>query len=464
MKKTVILFLLSALLLFSGCTDNKTAPEAETPIPAAEESAPAPILLPDGSEVEADTVSLCPQGNVGEDLLAWQEALSQLPALRELDLTGSTLSAEELRSLQESCAARLYYAPTVCGRKLELDERSLDLRELTGEEVGEYLPWLPLMSELKELELGEEDPARALSWEDILALEQAAPDAVPHYSFRLFDKSFTLEDTVLDLNHRPMDDGGELVRRVVRCMPKLEMLDMDSCQVADEDMAAIRDEFPDVKVVWRIFFGMQYTCRTDVEKILASWPAAGYISDWNCSALQYCTEVRYLDIGHNVPLTDISFVSCMPKLEVCILAYLQDLSDISPLSHCPHLEYLELMKCNVQDASPLGDLRELRHVNLVLNPVDDIRSLYGLTELERLYLGFYTKVPQEQIDEMLRRNPELELDLTSCAPRGGKWRGEYINGKCIFVDRYVLLKEQFGYHYPDDYALKEADPLYRYHG
>lgn len=175
MKKTVILFLLSALLLFSGCTDNKTAPEDETPIPAAEESAPAPILLPDGSEAEADTVSLCPHGNVGEDLLAWQEALSQLPALRELDLTGSTLSAEELRSLQESCAARLYCAPTVCGRK-------------------------------------------------------------------------------------------------------------------------------------------------------------------------------------------------------------------------------------------------------------------------------------------------LELDLTSCAPRGGKWRGEYINGKCIFVDRYVLLKEQFGYHYPDDYAMKEADPLYRYHG
>lgn len=47
---------------------------------------------------------------------------------------------------------------------------------------------------------------------------------------------------------------------------------MDSCGVSDEEMAAIRDDFPDVNVVWRIWFGTGYSVRTDVEKILASQP------------------------------------------------------------------------------------------------------------------------------------------------------------------------------------------------
>ena len=519
-KKKIYPILL-LLLFLAGC---HSAPQGEEP-------AAAVLLLPDGQEVELTVTTLRPLSDVAEQTDAWTAALAQLPELRELDLSESVLTPEnykkldaccsadvlyspavngealdlsaaqldlsaltaeqaaaylpwlplmgELQELQlgdtalspeeykqftESCSARVLCSPVVNGAPLDLSAAQLDLSALTGEQTAAYLPWLPVMSELRELQLGEEDEQRALSWEDILALEQAAPQAVPRYSFSLFDKSFTLADTELDLNHRKMTDGGELVRRVVRCMPKLELLDMDFCGVADEDMASIRDEFPQVKVVWRVFFGMQYNCRTDVEKILASWPAAGLISDHNCSALQYCTEVRFLDIGHNVPLTDISFVASMPKLEVCILAYLQDLTDISPLASCPKLEYLELMQCSVQDVSPLGDLQELRHVNLVLNPVDDITCLYDLTDMERLYLGFYTKVPQEQLDEILRRNPDLELDLTSCTPRGGKWRGEYVGDECIYVDRYVLLKEQFGYHYPFDYALKEGDPLSDYHG
>lgn len=459
MNKKSIIFFLAMMLVLSGCSAAKTTPESPAPSPT-EEPAMALVSLPDGSEVGADTVSLCPRGNAGDDLPGWQAALSRLPALRELDLSESTLNAEELRTLRESCTAAIRYTPTVCGRELELSAESLDLHALTGEEVGAYLPWLPLMTELKALELGEESEERALSWEDILALEQAAPHAEPHYSFSLFGRSFTLLDTTLDLNHRKMNDRGELVRRVVRCMPKLEMLDMDSCGVADGDMASIRDEFPDVKVVWRVFFGINYTCRTDVEKILASWPAQGLIADSNCSALQYCTEVKYLDIGHNWTLTDVSFVAHMPKLEVCIFAYLQSLSDISALANCPHLEYLELMLCNVEDVSPLGGLKELRHVNLVLSSANDITCLYDLTDLERLYLGIYTKVPREQVDEILRRNPDLEVELSTCDARGGKWRGEYIDGVCHYVDRYILLKEQFGYRYPYDYALKEADPLY----
>ena len=51
--------------------------------------------------------------------------------------------------------------------------------------------------------------------------------------------------------------------------------DRDYCGVSNEAMAQIRDENPNVEVVWRIWFGENYSVRTDVERILASKPTVG---------------------------------------------------------------------------------------------------------------------------------------------------------------------------------------------
>lgn len=420
------------------------------------------VTLPDGRSVAQDLSSLTLPSSARTVLSDWQKVLKQLPDLEELRFEDIELTPQEFLALRNSTSAQIIYTPEVLGKPLDLSAEVLSLEELQASEIEAYLGWLPLMSELRELKLGEEDDSRGLTWENILSLEQASPDALPDYSFTLYGKKFNLSDTALDLNHKKMNDRGELVKRVARCMPALELIDMDFCGVENEDMAAIREEFPSVKVVWRVFFGMTYTCRTDVEKILASWPAAGLITDYNCSALKYCTEVKYLDIGHNWSLTDISFIASMPKLEVCILAYLQNLTDISAFANCPHLEYLELMLTNVSDVSALGGLKELRHVNFVRSPVEDITSLYDL-DLERLYLGFFCKVPEAQIEEMRQRHPDVEIDLSAVDVRAGAWRGVYVQGECQYVDRYILLKEQFGYHYPDDYALKDGDPLFNPH-
>ena len=36
--------------------------------------------------------------------------------------------------------------------------------------------------------------------------------------------------------------------------------------------------------------------------------------------LKYCNDVKYLDIGHDDELTDISFIKYMPKLEIAMLS------------------------------------------------------------------------------------------------------------------------------------------------
>ena len=194
--------------------------------------------------------------------------------------------------------------------------------------------------------------------------------------------------------------------------------------------------------------------RTDVKKILASMPSVGgNLQISNTRALKYCTEVKYLDIGHNEELQDISFTAYMPDLEVAIFAML-NVKDISPLANCTKLEYLELQTNKITDLSPLKNLTGLHHLNIGYNfELTDITPLYGMTELERLWIGRFTPIPEDQVREMQRRAPGCVIDLEATDPHAG-WR--YGN------ERYDLLVKQFGYD-TQDYSFPWKDPLFLPH-
>ena len=341
----------------------------------------------------------------------------------------------------------------LCGKHYTKDAVVIDLRGASPVDYRTFRSAAPYLHKLRSVELGN-DTESAISWADIRSLQKAAPTAEFLYSFKLYGKEFTLSDAEMDLNHIRLDDQGALVRDVISCMPKLRYLDMDFCHVDDEHMAAIRDDFPDIKVVWRIWFGGSYSVRTDVEKILASAPGtAGDLKVSNTESLKYCTDVKYLDVGHNEILKDISFVAYMPKLEVAILAMLY-VKDISPLANCTELEYLEIQTNKITDLSPLKNLKKLHHLNIAYNfELEDITPLYGLTELERLWIGAYTPIPEDQIAEMHRRIPNCVIETTYADPHAG-WR--YGN------ERYDLLIEQFGYD-KAAYSFSWKDPLYEPH-
>ena len=341
----------------------------------------------------------------------------------------------------------------LCGKHYTKSAVVIDLRGASAADINTFYSVAPFLSQLRSVDLGN-DVNSFISWKEIRSLQIAAPDAEFLYSFHLYEKGFTLSDSVMDLNHIRMNDQGALVREVIACMPNLRYLDMDFCYVDDEHMAAIRNDFPDVKVVWRIWFGGAYSVRTDVEKILASAPGtAGDLKVSNTSSLKYCTDVKYLDIGHNEILKDISFVAYMPKLEVAILAMLY-VEDISPLSNCSELEYLEIQTNNITDLSPLKNLKKLHHLNIAYNfNLKDITPLYGLKELERLWIGALTPIPEYQVAEMHRCVPNCVIETTYFDPHDG-WR--YGN------ERYDLLIEQFGYD-KADYSFSWKDPLYEPH-
>ena len=341
---------------------------------------------------------------------------------------------------------------------------SLDLSQATAEEVDRLISVLPALTSLKTLELGSanaEDPV--ISWEQVRDLEKGLPQATLNYTFSIRGYPFQLSDQILNLNHLVFEDEGKLAEQIASCMPNLKVLDMDSCGVSNESMAAIRDRFPNVNVVWRVWIGADYSTRTDVERLMISNPDRG--GDLNTpesiAGLFYCNKVKYLDMGHNYLMTDISFIRNMPDLEVLIIA-MTAIKDISPLAGCKNLNYLEYQTSAASDLSPLSGLTKLKDLNICYDfALRDIRPIMNL-ELDRLYIGCLSPVPPEQIAQYRQLHPNCIVNDTTEDPTEESWRYGDIhhNGGWEAAPRYEKLRLEFEYdNFPTCYAYCGNDGM-----
>ena len=341
---------------------------------------------------------------------------------------------------------------SIRGAVFRLDEKMPDLSSMAMDGFEELEELLPRLEHTEGFDFGrEEDGYEKLA--DISAFMKAHPELKVRYIFTAFEKKINIHTKILDFNHIKMDDDGEEVRGILTHMPKVEFLDMDFCGVDDEHMAAIRDDFPEVEVVWRVWFGPGYSVRTDATKILASAYGSGTLTNENAESLKYCTKVKYMDIGHNKGLSKCTFLSYMPDLEVLIIA-ICSIDDITPMADCKKLEFLEIFTNRVPDLSPLADLKELKHLNIGWNyRLKDLSPIYGLTQLERLWIGRHTSIPKAQVEEFKKLAPDCDVnDWVSDSHTNWRWGTE----------RYALLQEQLGY-LTQDYQFPNNDPLYKPH-
>ncbi len=360
-------------------------------------------------------------------------------------VTPEVLSTPEVSAVPETAASEAAPAAGV-----------LDLSGLTRSQVAAKAEELAATAGPCTVDLGSQETGELL-WEDVRLLMDAAPQLDFLYRFRLYGLELSTQDETLDLRQASVEDGGAALRDVLPVLRRCRLLDMDGCGVSDGDMAALQADFPDIRMVWRIHLGENYSVRTDTERIVASLTSQGGALDggqlW---LLCYCTDVKYLDLGHNEAVTDLSFVRSMPELEVLLLGH-DSVSDLTPLAGCGKLEYLELNNTAVSDLTPLAGLTELRHLNLAACPqVTDLSPLYALTGLERLWLGSQDPVPRAQVEQMQAAAPGCEINTRAESPFAGGWR--YTNeadgpedfGPEGFVTlephpRYALLCQQLGY-------------------
>ena len=473
MKKTVILLILPiCLLVLSGCGAGASAPLPDLPATPSPTLTPEPVSFPvtaeDGEVMEllfrAEELVL-ENGKFAE---AIAENASLLPDLKRITFSdGAVFTGKQAAALRSAFpGAKMQYTVTLLGTSIPWDVEDLDLSAATSSDVPELKRELGKLEKLQYVQLtpagSEKNPYEYekesrqgpvmygdLSIEDVAELHAAAPEVVFDCRFLLFGQEVSTADERLEYVriHGIGDEGLEQFRRILPAMGQLTYLKLDNCDTTSEAMAGLRDEFPDIKVVWRVWFsgfGMcgdgtydTYNCLTDTEKVWAN----GTCRDETTSELKYCTDVRYLDLGHNV-MTNIDFISYMPKLEVCVLS-ITYVEDLSPFVNCPELEFLELFRTYATDLTPLASCTKLEHLYIYdehREGLHDITPIMNLPNLKRFYCTL-AEDAAEQGEEFIRLHPDCETDFTWVFISLTKWR--YVDGN--YAERYALLREQIGY-------------------
>ncbi|MBP3654832.1 MAG: hypothetical protein J6J04_05340 [Oscillospiraceae bacterium] len=459
-KNILIPTLALCLLLLSGCTVDMTgAPYSEIEAYMAEhpnKDITYSVTIEGGSEPmvlsNTDAQALLTNLAQTDSLISQAEYLQNLTVI---SMEGLTPDAATVHAM----TAAFPDAEIVCdqisflGRNFSYDTTTIDLSDLTTEQVNEAIEGMQALPLLETVELCKGEALSTVSLDDASALCTACPDLIYNYRIKLFGQELSTDMEKVEYFRASIkDEGLEQFRQLIPLMHDLTYLKLDWCGTTDEAMAQLRDDFADrVKVVWRIFFH-EYNCLTDTLKIWANWT----VNDMNNSALKYCTDVKYLDLGHTM-ITHCEWAQYMPDLEVVIMGDC-NLASIEPLRSCKKITFLEIFSSKVTDLSPLEDLTELKYLNISNLKIDDITPLYGLDNMIKVN-SLMNHIPEEQVEEYKRLQPQVDGTFLSYGdPTMYGWRYD-LNGHIL--PRYALLRQQFGYsavdysRYPTGYVTEE---------
>lgn len=394
------------------------------------------------SAPDAKELTLKP-GMADYDLL--MANLIHLPMLESVLLTNTDFTLEQVAALREAYPELpIDYTVEILGQEYTSDTAALDLSAMKSEDVEAVAGKLPMLPAVTEVELMDANGKSDLSLTDVKTLQDAAGEAVVHYTFDFFSVTVsTTDEEVMVKNKKIGDDNQELVRQAIAVMENCSRFVLDTCRLSDEVMAQIREEFRgQTKVVWRVWFGDNGASLTDAEVVRAVY---GLVDD-NCHDLVYCEDTRYLDIGHNEHLDACDFIAGMPNLEVAILSG-SPIKSIEPFSVCTKLKFLELANCiYFTDLTPLANCTELEMLNLSYAKISDLSAL---DELPLTHLTFiHNKTSAEEEARFEEKHPDCwTVWQNGDQPYGVGWR--YLDKKN--EDKtfwYDALSKAFKYPHP----------------
>ena len=307
------------------------------------------------------------------------ENLAYLPDLTTLSLPGVTLTSQQIEALLERYPdLALEYTVELFGSTYDQEVTSLDLTAMTSGQVDEAVQKLGLLTHLTDVSL-----SSGLDLEDVARLQDSAPRTVFHYSFSLFGKSLSTTDETVEYKNQSIGNEGEAdIRRALAVLDNCSRFVLDNCGLDNEVLAGIREDFRDgPKVVWRVYFGVdsRYNELTDTDTLRAVYN----VTDTTCGPMRYCEDVKYMDIGHNEYLTDLSFVGYMPNIEVLIASEAAVVTLPEGMANCKKLTWLELAYCHkLENIDALAGCEGLRFLNISYSKVSSYISLDSLP-LER---------------------------------------------------------------------------------
>ena len=374
--------------------------------------------------------------------------LKYLPNLTSLSLPATRLTAAQVDALRQSCpGVQITCTIMLNGVELGADTTELNLSTLTADQVDAYAAKLGLLPNLAKVELMATDGTCKLTLEDVKKLQAAAPNAVFSFSFELFGKTISTADEKVEfVNVEIGNEGEQDIRDALDLLTNCTYFLLDNCGLDNEVLADIRDDYPNTKIVWRVFqTNKNRSWLTDTEVLRAVYG----IDDTNSGPLKYLTEVKYVDLGHNEDMVDISFLGYMPNLEIAILSG-SPIVDLSPLANCKKLEFLELAWCGLlTDVSPLAQCDSLKYLNLGHTKVKDLSVLKDLPLEQLSYVNSGNKVGMTEADwqAIQAQHPDCwityePLKDSSATPYSKGWR---YNNDNTYTACYKKVREVFDY-------------------
>lgn len=373
----------------------------------------------------------------------WDALAQEIGLLRSLEqivVTGALTPEQAAYLLEGAGSIPVSYSVSFKGRTIGSDEEAVDFSDLPASDLGAIKAALIVLPKVKKVNLDPKKGSSKWTLDEADQLQQFREGLLVGYTTKSFGVSFSLADEVVSFNGKNLKRRIEELKLLLPYLRNVKRVDMENCGIDNETMAALRDEFPQPKLVWRVKVGA-YTVRTDARMIKFSAGGGKALHDKDTENLKYCRDVRYLDLGHN-EFKHIDFVANMPELEVCIIA-VGYMTSLEGIQNCPKLEYAEFLSGLISDVSPLASCTELVHLNLVYNRIKDITPLYGLTKLERLWIS-RNDIPADQVAKFKELVPNCQVNTTVQNPTRGGWR--YFDEEFTQITpRYALLCQQFHY-------------------
>lgn len=392
------------------------------------------------------SATLLPEG-LDYDLLL--ENLRYLPDLTSLSLPDIQLTPEQVETLAAAYPdLALDFSVDLFGNTVSSSTTYLDLSYMDSSQVDEACGKLGLLPNLEQVQL-----SGSLSMTDVAKLQDSNPSAAFLYTFSLFGKTLsTTDENVEFVNHTIGNDGQDRIRQALDILDNCERFVLDNCQVDFDILAQIREEYRGrTKVVWRVYFGKdyRYNTLTDAETIRAVYN----VTNDTVSGLQYCEGARFIDMGHNDYLTDLSFVGSMPELEVFIGSGCA-VKSLDGFENCKKLTWLELANClKLTDISALAGCESLTYLNLSSTRVTDLMPLDSLPLKRFVCLRPHVPAAEQKTFQEIHEDC-LTVFYGYSNPYGYGWRYDD-NGKTFNEYYKNVVREAFNYDYLETLLPKD---------
>ena len=332
--------------------------------------------------------------------------------------------------------AKVYY--DVYGKKVLEDDTVLDLSDIkVDEKLSDYLALLP---NIKEINISEQKYTK----DQMISLQKAYPDKKFIWTVEILGENVKCDIEELDFSYKKIDDLEDF-KKSLSLLPNLKKLDMSNTNLTNEQLGALREQFPKVRIDWIVHLG-KWSMRTDAvafSVLIVHYDYKRMTSD-DIQVLKYCTELQALDLGHQ-SIEDISVIGeYLPNLRVLILAD-KKIKDISPLAKLKHLHYIELFMNDITDSTPLASCKELVDVNISFNyRFSNVDGIMDLPLLERLWL-ISDNISAESYKKIRERYPDVNMVTTGSGSTNSGWRNH---------ERYFAMIDMYRNNYMSESFLK----------